>query len=190
MDFLTIFVIALALAVDAFAVALATGVCLRVVSLRQTFRLGFHFGLFQGLMNIAGWAAGLSFRELIESVDHWVAFGLLSFVGIKMIVEAVGGRSEDAQRIDPTRGTSMVMLSVATSIDALAVGLSFSLLNISIWVPALVIGITAAVLTTIGMHLGCRLVGVASKIASKVEIFGGLVLIGIGIKILHEHGVF
>ena len=190
MDFLTVLIIALALAVDAFAVALATGVCLRAVDLRQTFRLGFHFGLFQGLMNIAGWAAGLSFRALIESVDHWLAFGLLALVGVKMIVDALRGGSEDAQRTDPTRGASMVILSVATSIDALAVGLSFSLLNISIWMPALVIGITAAILTTAGLHIGCRLIGVASKIGAKVEIFGGLVLIGIGIKVLYEHGVF
>lgn len=188
MNFSSILFIALALAVDAFAVALGAGVSLERIGWRRTFRLAWHFGFFQAAMNVLGWAAGLSFRQLIESVDHWVAFGLLCLVGINMIREALNDH-EETVRTDPTRGYTMVMLSVATSIDSLAVGLSFAVLHIEVWFPALVIGVTATALTTLGLHLG-RLLSSASRLGSRVEIFGGLVLIGIGLHILHEHGVY
>lgn len=190
MDFNTILLIAVALAVDAFAVALATGICLPRVTFRHTFRLAWHFGLFQAGMNIIGWAAGLTVRALIERFDHWLAFVLLALVGGRMIYEAVwvDDGAEKCEK-DPTRGNSLVMLSVATSIDALAVGLSFSVLKISVWYPAFIIGVVATVLTAAGIHLG-RLVGAASRLGKNVEIGGGLVLIGIGVRILHEHGVF
>ena len=189
MDNLTIILIALALAVDAFAVALATGVSLCQVSGRQIFRLAFHFGFFQAMMNIIGWGAGLTVRTLLESIDHWLAFGLLALVALKMLKDAIGGREEEAEKVDPTRGYTLVMLSVATSIDSLAVGLSFSVLNVSIWMPAAVIGLVATLLTFLGLKLGC-LLGSASRLGSKAEIGGGLVLLGIGLHILHQHGVF
>jgi len=183
-----IFFIAVALAVDAFAVALVSGVSLPEITCRHTFRLCWHFGLFQAMMNVLGWLIGLSFRTLIESVDHWIAFALLLFVGSRMIIEAV--REEQGEgKTDPTRGRTMVMLAFATSIDALAVGLSFSILNISIWLPALIIGLTALLFTAGGLHLG-RALKNSAKIGAGVEIFGGLVLIVIGIKILFDHGVF
>jgi putative Mn2+ efflux pump MntP len=178
-----IFLVAMALALDAFAVALGAGFARRVVSWRQTFRLAFHFGLFQAMMNVCGWAAGLSFRRLIENVDHWIAFGLLCLVGINMIVGALKGRSDEAAGADPSKGFTLVMLSIATSIDALAVGLSFSLLKIAIVVPALIIGVV------IGIRLG-RFAGSFSRLGAEAEIFGGLVLLGIGVHILKSHGVF
>ena len=111
MDLLSVFLIALALAVDAFAVALAAGVNLCQVSGRQTFRLSFHFGLFQAMMNVIGWSAGLTVRSFLEGVDHWLAFGLLALVAAKMIKDAMVGRQEEAKKIDPTRGYTLVMLS-------------------------------------------------------------------------------
>ena len=189
MDLLTVILIALALAVDAFAVALAAGVSLCTVSARQTFRLAFHFGFFQALMNILGWSGGLTVRSLLAGIDHWLAFGLLALVALKMIKDAVGGREAEVQKVDPTRGFTLVMLSVATSIDSLAVGLSFSVLNISIWLPAAIIGIAASGLTLVGLRLGC-LLGAASKLGSRAEIAGGLVLLGIGFNVLYQHGVF
>lgn len=189
MDLLAIILIALALAVDAFAVALASGVSLCQVSSRQTFRLAFHFGLFQAMMNVIGWGAGLTVRAVLEGVDHWIAFVLLALVAVKMIKDAIAGREEEAQKVDPTKGYTLVMLSVATSIDSLAVGLSFSVLNMSIWLPAAVIGIVATLLTVLGLKLGCIL-GTASKIGARAEIAGGLVLLGIGFNILYQHGVF
>ncbi|HKJ05462.1 MAG TPA: manganese efflux pump MntP family protein [Geopsychrobacteraceae bacterium] len=184
MDFLTLFGIAVALAMDAFAVALATSLSLPRLTGRHLFRFGFHFGLFQALMPIIGWLAGLSIREHIEAVDHWLAFLLLGMVGGKMLWEAFHPDIEERSEKDPTRGWSLVMLSIATSIDALAVGLTLSMLGLSIWTPAIVIGLTAGVLTLIGMVLGRRL---GMHWGSRVEILGGFILIGIGLKILLEH---
>lgn len=183
METLTLLFIAVALAMDAFAVALAAGVTLHPVSKRQLFRLGFHFGLFQGLMPIIGWLAGVSVQSMISDYDHWIAFGLLSYVGGKMIHESFENDEENA-KTDPTRGATMVMLSIATSIDALAVGLSLAVIGVSVWTPALIIGITASAFTVTGMLLGGRIGMVWGK---RVEVIGGLVLIAIGLKILFEH---
>lgn len=185
----SILIIALALAVDAFAVALATGVALPRVSPRHTFRLAWHFGLFQGGMCFLGWAGGLSFRHLIEAYDHWLAFALLFLVGVRMIHESLTRDGEDTSATDPTKGFSLVILSVATSIDALAVGLSFAFLQTNILLPTLIIGVIAAVLTALGLHLG-KMLRHAGRLATIAEISGGLVLIAIGIKILHSHHVF
>lgn len=180
--------LAVALAMDAFAVAVATGVSLRRVSGRQTFRLAYHFGLFQALMPILGWAAGRTFARAIEAVDHWAAFGLLAFVGGHMLWEALRCEGQRAKS-DPTRGLSLIVLSLATSLDALAVGLSLSLLRISIWWPALVIGLVCTVITALGLHLG-RLAATAARLGRWAEALGGLVLLAIGFRILVQHGVF
>jgi len=182
MDTPTLFGIALALAMDAFAVALGAGVTLQHLTGRRLFRLSFHFGLFQALMPVLGWLAGQTLVQWIAAWDHWIAFALLAFVGGRMIKESF--EEEKADSSDPTRGATMVMLSIATSIDALAVGFSLSLLGVSIWGPAVVIGLVAGALTLVGMLLGDR---VGSRWGSRVEILGGLVLIAIGLKILWEH---
>jgi putative Mn2+ efflux pump MntP len=187
MQFLNISAIAIALAMDAFAVSIAAGATLKTVGFRQTFRLSWHFGLFQALMPVLGWSAGLSFRTAIEKYDHWVAFGLLALVGGKMIKDAFKIEEENGSQKDPTKGVTMVMLSVATSIDALAVGLSLSLLNVSIWTPALVIGIVAGTFTIFGLQLGKR-IGSVTRLSHFSEVGGGIVLIAIGINILREHG--
>jgi len=183
MDLLTLFGLALALAMDAFAVALGTATSLPRLTGGHLFRLGWHFGLFQALMPIIGWLVGLTVQKWIVSVDHWVAFGLLAFIGGRMLWEAFHPDEKEVSS-DPTRGWTMVMLSVATSIDALAVGLTLAMLGISIWFPALVIGLVAGGLTVAGMLLGRRL---GDRWGQPVEILGGLVLIGIGVKILIEH---
>jgi len=183
MDWLTILGIAVALAMDAFAVALATGAVLNPMTGRHLFRLGFHFGLFQALMPIAGWLVGMTVQKWISAYGHWIAFVLLAFVGGRMIWEAFDHQEEKAVS-DPTRGLTMVVLSVATSIDALAVGLSLAMLNVSVWLPAAVIGVVAGVLTVLGMLLGRHLRGNWGK---RVEICGGLVLCGIGLNILLQN---
>jgi putative Mn2+ efflux pump MntP len=184
MDHLTLLGIAVALAMDAFAVALGTGMKLTTLTGRHLFRLGFHFGLFQALMPVLGWLAGQTVQQRIAAWDHWIAFGLLAFVGGHMLKEAFAAPDEKATTSDPTRGMSLIMLSVATSIDALAVGFSLSVLGVSIWTPALVIGLVAGALTVAGMLLGRR---AGDHWGPRVEIVGGLVLIGIGVKILVEH---
>ena len=180
--------IAVALAMDAFAVSLAIALSLKTPSSGQVFRLAFNFGLFQFLMPVAGWLAGRGLHTYIEGFDHWVAFGLLAFIGGKMILGACPSngsrRVSSAADGDPTRGVSLVILSVATSIDALAVGLSLSLLGVEIIFPALVIGIVAFLLTAAGMRLG----PLAGRIFGKrMEVAGGVILIAIGLNILFGH---
>jgi putative Mn2+ efflux pump MntP len=184
MNTLTLLGIAVGLAMDAFAVAIAVGLSTPHVSIRMTLRLAWHFGLFQALMPLLGWLAGRSVAHWIGGIDHWIAFGLLAAIGCHMIYEAVHADEEERTARDATRGASLVLLSVATSIDALAVGLSLALLGVGIWCPALVIGVVAFVFTAVGLHLGRRF---GSLFDRRMEILGGLILIGIGIKILIDH---
>ena len=184
MSYPVIIGIAVGLSLDAFAVAIAASVTLRNVSGRQVFRFAFHFGLFQAMMPVIGWLAGRGMGSWIVAWDHWVAFTLLAFIGCKAIYEALSGTEEESERTDPTRGLSLVILSTATSIDALAVGLSFAALRVDIWYPAAIIGLITGGLTLIGMRLGSRL---GAQFGRRVEILGGLVLIGIGLKILVQH---
>lgn len=189
MGILSLFGIAVALAMDAFAVALSAGAALEKLTFRRVFRLGFHFGLFQALMPVIGWLGGVTVKEHIESFDHWIAFILLAFVGLNMVKNAFSDEEEEEEKdqCDPTRGMTMVMLSIATSIDALAVGLSMAVIGIDIFYPALVIGLVAGVFTVSGMFIGRK---IGKFMGNKVELLGGVILIVIGLKILSEHNVF
>ena len=187
MGLVSLLAIAVALAMDAFAVAIVSGIALNPLSRRHIFRLSFHFGLFQALMPVLGWAAGRAVHRYIAAFDHWIAFGLLALVGGRMVVGALradAGEEAECTAKDPTRGWTLVMLSVATSIDALAVGLSLAMVGAGIVIPALVIGVVAASFTVVGMVLGRRVGMLAGK---WVEVAGGLVLIGSGVKIVVEH---
>lgn len=179
--------IAVGLAMDTLAVSVATSVSLRQVTGRQVFRFAFHFGLFQALMPVIGWIAGRSVCAYITGWDHWMAFGLLTFVGGKALHAALTEEEhqrQEAAKADPTKGISLIMLSVATSIDALAIGLSFAALGVQIWYPVAVIGVVTAALTTTGMLVGSKL---GTHFGSRIEILGAVILIGIGIKILTQH---
>lgn len=182
MDFWPVLGIAFGLAMDAFSVAIATGLMLGTVTHRQLFRLSFHFGLFQFLMPIAGWVAGNTIEGYMASYDHWVAFLILAYIGGKMVRDSFGD-DEERSHGDPTRGLSLVMLSVATSIDAFAVGLSLGLIRVPVLEPSIIIGIVAGGMTFIGMRLGKH---VGSLLGRRMETIGGLVLIAIGIKVLLE----
>ncbi len=188
-SFFAVLAIAVALAMDAFAVSVSASATLPAVTWRHYFRLSFHFGLFQFLMPVIGWALGLSVRGYIEAWDHWIAFAMLALVGLNMLREAWGGEDEEHPSGDPSRGLQLVMLAVATSIDAMAVGLSFAMIGVAVWWPAAVIGLVCAAITATGVKLG-RLLGSSSLLGNKASIIGALVLIGIGLKILHEHGVW
>lgn len=181
---ITLLLVALGLAMDAFAAAIAASIVLRTVSGRQVFRLAFHLGLFQALMPIAGWTAGQTIGTVIATWDHWVAFALLTIVGVKAIHDALSRGPWQTPRDDPTRGLTLVVLSVATSLDALAIGASLAFLGVDIWIPSVVIGVVACALTALGMLLGSRL---GTRFGQRVEIAGGLILIGIGVKIVVEH---
>ncbi len=181
MLFTEIILVALALAVDAFAVGVAVGISHR--KLRQIFRLSFHFGLFQALMPLIGAVLGEWMSYLMSSISHWVAFVLLTLVGGKMIYESMEGDG-DAYAKDPTRGMQLVMLSMAVSIDALAVGFTLGLENVSIALVVSVIGVVAAVITLLGMILAGKF---AARISHRLEPLAGIVLIGLGVKAVVVH---
>jgi len=176
--------IALGLAMDCFAVSLGVGTTPIPLSRRLIFRITYHFGLFQGGMTVLGWLAGSTIVNLIAGFDHWIAFVLLGWVGGRMIFSGMKNGEEDLYVEDPSRGKSLVMLSVATSIDALAVGLSLAVLQVNIWRSALAIGLTSTLLSVIGLYLGDRL---SRRFGRRMEMLGGLVLNVIGIRILVTH---
>jgi putative Mn2+ efflux pump MntP len=182
-SFIEILLIAVGLAMDAFAVSLIAETLRNVSGPRATFRLAFHFGLFQFIMPLIGWSAGVKTVNLISGFDHWIAFGLLAFVGVRMITSGCGSREEPFDG-DPSRGYTLVALAVATNIDALAVGLSLGVVGLSIWYPAVVIGLVAGGLSLLGVRLGRT---VAAAFGKRMEIVGGLILIAIGLRILVSH---
>jgi putative Mn2+ efflux pump MntP len=184
MDFWVTLVIAVGLAMDCFAVSLGVGTSPIPLSKRLIFRITYHFGLFQGGMTLLGWLAGSSIVDLIANFDHWLAFLLLAWVGGRMIFSGIKPDGEEKYTEDPSRGKSLVMLSVATSIDALAVGLSLALLEVNIWFSSLAIGLMSTALSLVGLLVGNKL---SQRFGRRMEIAGGVVLIIIGIRILVTH---
>jgi len=183
MSLIEILLLAVGLSMDAFAVSVASGFALRKFQLRKALRMAFAFGLFQALMPVVGWAAGRTFQSHVRGVDHWIAFGLLSLIGGKMIYEAARiDCAEDTS--DPFAYLFLLVLAVATSIDALAVGITFAMLGAEIVIPVLIIGTVTFALSLAGVRIG-HVSGHCFE--KKIEVAGGLVLIGIGVKILIEH---
>lgn len=176
------FLIAIGLAIDAFTVSIASGIILKKPSAKDAFTIAAFFGIFQAGMPILGWAAGTGIRGLIAWIDHWIAFGLLVAIGGKMIWDSFKNGSETV--FDPRKMKVLLLLAIATSIDALAVGITLGLLDIGILVPVLVIGTVTFMLSLFGIFFGEKFGKVFEE---KVGIIGGLVLIGIGLKILLEH---
>lgn len=187
MDILSVILIAVGLSMDAFAVAITSGFATRELKNWQAVRMAVFFGGFQFLMPLVGWLAGLTVRRYIVQVDHWIAFGLLSFIGGKMIWESLRKEKDCGEKSCPMDLSNLVILAVATSIDALAVGLSLSFLNVSIFIPALIIGCVTFAISLAGVYIGKKFGHLFEK---KMELIGGLVLIGIGVKILLEHLIF
>lgn len=176
--------IAVGLAMDCFAVSLGVGTSPIPLSRRLIFRITYHFGLFQGGMTVLGWLAGSTIVHFIENFDHWIAFLLLGWVGGRMILSGIKAETEDQYIQDPSRGKSLVMLSVATSIDALAVGLSLAVLQVNIILSSLAIGVTSTVLSLVGLFLGDKL---SQRFGKRMEIVGGVILLIIGLRILYTH---
>lgn len=186
MSYYTLWVIAFGLSMDAFAVSVTKGLCLIEFSWKFVLRIALCFGIFQALMPVIGYYIGLNFSEYITEFDHWIAFILLCLIGINMIRESL---SEDDEDDDPTDFSvkHLITLGIATSIDALAMGVSFAFLQVNIGITTAMIGVTTAVLCLIGVKAGHWLGG---KIRKHAELLGGIALIGIGIHILYEHQVF
>jgi len=179
-----IFLIAVSLALDAFAVSVSTGISAPGFGLRQSARMGLWFGTFQFAMPLIGWFLGSSVAKYIEAFDHWLAFALLALIGGRMIWESLHGEEEQADGPADLSARRLCVLAIATSIDALAVGVSMAFMPVNILFSAIVIGVVAFGLSLVGGMLGKKLGTLFEKWA---QVAGGIVLIGIGIKILIEH---
>lgn len=185
MTFLEILAIAVGLAMDAFAVSLAGGAGGRLHHPRPALRLAFHLGLFQFMMPVIGWYLGSRAVDWVGGFGSWIAFALLAYIGVRMVVSGIRPDSEDDRReSDPSRGWTLIALSVATSIDALAVGVSLAMVGVGIWQPSVIIGVVTAGISLVGIAIGDR---VGATWGSRVEVAGGLLLVGIGLRILIEH---
>jgi len=183
MNPLSIFLIGVGLSMDAFAVSLTGCMSWHGHRLKTALKLAFCFGLFQAIMPIIGWASGTYLVNFFSTIDHWIAFGLLVLVGGKMILEALKRERGECQK-ENLKLRTLLLLAIATSLDALAIGLSFALLKVSIITPVLMIGATTFCISFAGVLIGEKL---GTLIGKKIEVVGGFILIAIGIKILASH---
>ena len=185
--FFTLLLMGVGLAMDAFAVSICKGLSMRKVNKKQCLVIGLFFGGFQALMPFIGWVLGSQFEQYITSIDHWIAFILLGFIGGKMVVEAIREKDEAVEvgKMDPPLDLKeMFILAIATSIDALAVGITFAFLQVPIVEAVSIIGITTFVISVIGVYVGNFF---GNRYKKKAELAGGIILILIGVKILLEH---
>ncbi len=182
MSLFLIILIALGLSIDSFAVSIANGLSIKNIQLKEKLKIALSLAVFQSFMPVLGWYAGIKVVDYIKSLDHWIAFGLLGFIGTKMIIESFSNK-EITKNFKLTTST-LIIQSVATSIDALAIGLSFAILDIKILIPVIIIGIVTFLASILGLQIGKYL---GLKFGKYVEIISGIVLISIGVKILIEH---
>lgn len=182
MELLEILLIAIGLAMDAFAVSICKGLSMKKMNWKKALIIGGYFGFFQALMPILGYFLGSTFENLVTKIDHWIAFGLLALIGANMLKEAFANDEENYN--DDVKFKTMIVLAIATSIDALAVGITFAFLQANILISAVVIGIITFAISIVGVKIGNKF---GDKYERKAETVGGLILIFMGIKILFEH---
>jgi len=182
MNLFTILLIALALSMDAFAVSIASGVAIKKLRIHHALTIASWFGIFQAIMPLIGWFGGIRLRDALSGTDHWVVFGLLLFIGIKMIWEAF--KIDPIEKVNPLDIRILFTLSLATSLDALATGISFALLGIPVIMPVIIIGVVTFLVSFAGVWIGDRSGNLFGK---KMEIAAGIILIAIGIKVLVTH---
>lgn len=182
MGVLEIVLISIGLAMDAFAVAVCKGLSMKKMDWKKAIIIALYFGAFQALMPVIGYFLGVSFQDLVTQIDHWIAFALLGFIGVNMIKESFQEESETAN--DSIDVKTMIVLAIATSIDALAVGITFAFLRVNVILAVLLIGIITFILSLIGVKIGNKF---GDKYERKAELAGGIILILMGLKILLEH---
>jgi manganese efflux pump family protein len=185
MDFVTLFLIAIGLSFDSFAISICSGLslCRKHLKITDALKIALTLAVFQALMPVLGWFLGSTFKDLIQSADHWIAFGLLVFLGGRMIME--GREPIEKKKVkNPLHWKVLITMAIATSIDAFAVGISFSFFYNSMLIPVIIIGIVTLIASLVGIYMGKN---AGKKIAGSSEIFGGVILIIIGFKILIEH---
>jgi putative Mn2+ efflux pump MntP len=183
MDYLTITLTAIGLAMDCFAVSMSCGIVMKDFNRRDALTLGLFFGGFQAMMAFLGWLGGTGFAGHIESIDHWIAFALLLIIGAKMIHEGLE-KDEECANLDIRNLRVLLVLSMATSIDALAIGISYAFLEVEIVVPVILIGLVSLIFAIAGSTLGKNM---GERFGKRMEIIGGIILIMLGLKILIEH---
>lgn len=190
MEFITLFFLALSLSFDSFAVSVSSGLMLPGIRFFKACIIAFSLAFFQAVMPLIGWLAGISIREYLGEYDHWIAFGLLSALGIKMIIESLKSE-EQRNNFHPLKPVVLLTMSIATSIDALIVGVSFAFIEtpdqplwLAILLPVFVIGSVTFIMSMLGILFGKK---AGSKLGKRMEMLGGVILIGIGLKILFEH---
>ena len=184
MDYTAALIIAIGLAMDAFSVCISAGMCIPKLNAGHYLRMSLAFGFFQFVMPVIGFFAGRTVEPIIRNYDHWIAFLLLFYIGAKMIYEGLKKDKDNCETKDPSRGKNLLILAIATSIDALAVGVSYGVLAKPILIPAIIIGVVCIAFSASGIAIGKR---AGSLFGKKADIIGGLCLIAIGIKILFEH---
>lgn len=182
MSIIEIILIGIGLAMDAFAVSICKGLAFKKFENKKAIIIASYFAIFQALMPVIGYSLGSTFSKTIENIDHWVAFGLLCAIGINMLKEAIKG--EEEKQNDSVNFKNMIVLAIATSIDALAVGITFAFLKTNIILSVTIIGIITFILSIIGVKIGNKF---GEKFENKAELLGGIILILIGLKILLEH---
>lgn len=186
MSFIEILLIGIGLSMDAFAVALCKGLSMKKFNVKAGLLIALFFGFFQAFMPFIGWLVCKNFEKYITKFDHWVAFVLLAFIGVKMIIDSIKEMKhpEESEEEFKLKIGELFILAIATSIDALAVGISFAFLSIKIWSSISIIGVTTFILSFIGIVIGNKF---GAKFKTKAEIAGGIILVLIGLKILFEH---
>lgn len=183
MEFLTIFLIAIGLSADSFAVSITSGLVLNKIDFRNAAKIAFSLGFFQALMPTLGWLIGIKIETYIKDIDHWIAFSLLTIIGIKMILESLKSNEED-KNFNPLNPKILLMMSLATSIDALVVGISFAFISYNWFVSGFIIGAVTFIISMLGILFGKKM---GSRFGNKMEIVGGIILIFIGVRILFQH---
>lgn len=183
MDLVTLFAIAIGLSFDTFAVSLSCGVVQYKILFRQALRVAFVLAFFQGGLAVSGYFLGSIISNLLKTIDHWIALFLLAFLGVKMIIEGIR-KNEKEEITDYTNSIVLVSLALGTSIDAFAVGISFAILDVKIWIAGFLIGVVTFLASMVAIRIGKS---AGEKLGQKVEIIGGIILIGIGLKIFLEH---
>ena len=182
MELITLLLIAISLSFDTFAVSVSTGLMINQIQFKQATRIAMVLAVVQTLMPLIGWFAGSLIKEYILGFDHWLAFILLLYIGLKMIYESL--KAEEEKKFNPEKLKVQITMAIATSIDALIVGVTFAFININIWLSVIIIGIITFIASMLGMLLGKN---VGNKLGKRTEIIGGIILIAIGAKILIEH---
>ncbi|NVO10628.1 MAG: manganese efflux pump [Bacteroidales bacterium] len=182
MGLITLFLLAIGLCFDTFAVSVSSGLIRKEIVFWQAARIAFFLATFQAVMPVLGWLGGITIRNWIEPFDHWVALGILTILGVKMLLESQ--KSSDDKNIDPLDIKVIISMALATSIDAFAVGISFAIIEVNMLLAVIIIGLVTFIASMLGILFGKK---TGSRFGQKMEIIGGIILIAIGIKIVIEH---